>query len=155
MLAVVNRIEHDAFTTVVTKVLCCLSVSPSLAPMHVSGTCDWILPMHTTCFTIFTYQSNNMFTICYITGSVWVHLLSAVVTGLLIWPIIEYATHRWLFHLKPPDSIPFLIAIHFCLHGLHHKVRCIELTVFICLLEEKTPFNTLSNDMTPTNGLKG
>ncbi|XP_046679947.1 fatty acid 2-hydroxylase [Homalodisca vitripennis] len=53
---------------------------------------------------------------------VWVYLGCAVVIGFLIWPMIEYATHRWLFHLKPPDSIPLLIAIHFCLHGLHHKV---------------------------------
>lgn len=52
----------------------------------------------------------------------WMSLVCAVATGMLIWPIIEYATHRWLFHLKPPDSIPFLITVHFCLHGLHHKV---------------------------------
>lgn len=44
------------------------------------------------------------------------------VCGLLLWPLIEYTIHRWIFHLKPPDHSPLLITLHFGLHGLHHKV---------------------------------
>ncbi|XP_050544092.1 fatty acid 2-hydroxylase [Daktulosphaira vitifoliae] len=46
----------------------------------------------------------------------------STVLGLLLWPLIEYTIHRWLFHLQPPDNSPLLITLHFGIHGLHHKV---------------------------------
>lgn len=51
----------------------------------------------------------------------WV--VCSTVLGLLLWPLIEYTIHRWLFHLQPPDNWPILITLHFGIHGLHHKVR--------------------------------
>ncbi|CAG5116803.1 unnamed protein product [Candidula unifasciata] len=41
--------------------------------------------------------------------------------GIFIWTFLEYAIHRWLFHLRPPSNSPFLIRLHFSLHGQHHK----------------------------------
>ena len=44
--------------------------------------------------------------------------------GILVWSLVEYCLHRFLFHLinhVPADS-PFWITIHFFLHGQHHKV---------------------------------
>ena len=43
--------------------------------------------------------------------------------GILVWSLVEYLLHRFLFHLinhVPADS-PFWITIHFFLHGQHHK----------------------------------
>lgn len=43
--------------------------------------------------------------------------------GMLVWTLLEYAVHRWAFHLddKIPDS-GVAILLHFLLHGIHHKV---------------------------------
>lgn len=59
---------------------------------------------------------------CYVIGNYWLHLLGSLLFGFFLWPIFEYAAHRWIFHLKPPENWPFLISLHFGLHGLHHKV---------------------------------
>ncbi|KAM8946015.1 fatty acid 2-hydroxylase [Pelodytes ibericus] len=42
-------------------------------------------------------------------------------TGMLIWTLMEYAIHRYVFHMNPPASNYFLITLHFMLHGQHHK----------------------------------
>ncbi|KAI8475951.1 MAG: hypothetical protein J3K34DRAFT_402474 [Monoraphidium minutum] len=46
-------------------------------------------------------------------------LPALVAVGVLVWQLIEYSLHRWVFHLKPtgPKSIKW----HFMLHGHHHK----------------------------------
>ncbi|KAF0766678.1 fatty acid 2-hydroxylase [Aphis craccivora] len=54
-------------------------------------------------------------------------VISSTILGLLLWPLIEYTIHRWLFHLQPPDNSPLLITLHFGIHGLHHKV-CVILS---------------------------
>ncbi|KAK0085177.1 hypothetical protein PV325_005632 [Microctonus aethiopoides] len=41
--------------------------------------------------------------------------------GLLHWTFLEYVLHKKIFHLKPPSDSKTLIAMHFLLHGLHHK----------------------------------
>ena len=35
--------------------------------------------------------------------------------GVLLWQLIEYSLHRWLFHAAP--STPFTILAHFLMHG--------------------------------------
>ncbi|RYY33615.1 hypothetical protein EON62_04070, partial [archaeon] len=43
--------------------------------------------------------------------------------GLVLWTFVEYAIHRFVFHLD--DRIPdhgIAILLHFLLHGVHHKV---------------------------------
>lgn len=50
-------------------------------------------------------------------------------TGNVIWTIIEYGMHRFLFHIDDvlPDR-PFFLMLHFLLHGIHHYLpmdRCV------------------------------
>lgn len=42
--------------------------------------------------------------------------------GFLLWSILEYLLHRFLFHLEPASDSDFQITMHFFFHGLHHKV---------------------------------
>ncbi|GAB1293669.1 Fatty acid 2-hydroxylase [Apodemus speciosus] len=43
------------------------------------------------------------------------------VLGMLIWTLVEYLIHRFLFHMKPPSNSHYLIMLHFVMHGQHHK----------------------------------
>jgi 4-hydroxysphinganine ceramide fatty acyl 2-hydroxylase len=40
-------------------------------------------------------------------------------TGLLVWTLVEYVMHRFLFHYEPPDK-PWAQRLHFIFHGVHH-----------------------------------
>ncbi|KAJ8302448.1 hypothetical protein KUTeg_018844 [Tegillarca granosa] len=67
------------------------------------------------------------------------HMPVVFALGVLFWTFDEYAIHRWLFHLRPPHQYPFLILMHFILHGQHHKSpmdkgRLVFPTVPACLL---------------------
>lgn len=42
--------------------------------------------------------------------------------GMILWSLLEYLIHRFVFHMKPPASNYYLITLHFLLHGQHHKV---------------------------------
>lgn len=48
-----------------------------------------------------------------------VQLPALVAVGVVIWQLIEYSLHRYIFHLKP--TTPEGIKWHFMLHGHHHK----------------------------------
>lgn len=39
----------------------------------------------------------------------------AVASGMLVWQLIEYSLHRWLFHAVPGS--PLTIVTHFLMHG--------------------------------------
>ncbi|NXB55360.1 FA2H hydroxylase, partial [Struthidea cinerea] len=41
--------------------------------------------------------------------------------GMILWSLVEYLIHRFVFHMKPPASNYYLITLHFLLHGQHHK----------------------------------
>uniref|UniRef100_A0A8C5R4L6 Fatty acid 2-hydroxylase n=1 Tax=Leptobrachium leishanense TaxID=445787 RepID=A0A8C5R4L6_9ANUR len=41
--------------------------------------------------------------------------------GAMVWTLMEYAIHRYVFHMNPPANNYFLITLHFMLHGQHHK----------------------------------
>lgn len=50
------------------------------------------------------------------------HTLAALlVVGAALWTLLEYALHRWLFHMSVDPNSPFWITTHFILHGQHHK----------------------------------
>lgn len=52
-------------------------------------------------------------------------LISFIITflgGVLLWTYIEYALHRYVFHLEPNGDSPLQITLHFTIHGNHHKV---------------------------------
>ncbi|KAF7542197.1 hypothetical protein G7Z17_g11796 [Cylindrodendrum hubeiense] len=74
-------------------------------------------------------------------------------SGLLIWTIVEYGLHRFLFHLDyylPDNRVG--ITLHFLLHGIHHylpmdKYRLVmPPTLFILLA---TPFWYLAHIIIP------
>lgn len=37
------------------------------------------------------------------------------------WPLLEYALHRWVFHLDTSSGSGLRNVLHFLLHGIHHK----------------------------------
>lgn len=49
----------------------------------------------------------------------WMVLISFVI-GLLIWPFVEYALHRFMFHFKPKKTTPRMDRFLFLMHGVHH-----------------------------------
>ncbi|KAK3086295.1 hypothetical protein FSP39_016443 [Pinctada imbricata] len=49
------------------------------------------------------------------------HMPVLFLLGLLMWTLVEYVIHRWLFHMCPPANFPSIIWLHFLLHGQHHK----------------------------------
>lgn len=55
--------------------------------------------------------------------SVMWSFFSMFLFGCVIWSLVEYCLHRFLFHLLPPPDSPFWITFHFFLHGQHHKVQ--------------------------------
>ncbi|KAJ8963443.1 hypothetical protein NQ318_018923 [Aromia moschata] len=42
--------------------------------------------------------------------------------GVLVWTVVEYSLHRWVFHMEPSGDSKVMIYLHFAIHGLHHKV---------------------------------
>lgn len=42
--------------------------------------------------------------------------------GILVWTLIEYVLHRFVFHMDTRNIGSFAKIFHFLLHGLHHKV---------------------------------
>lgn len=46
-------------------------------------------------------------------------LFALVAAGLLLWQLIEYSLHRFIFHAEP--SSYWGITLHFLFHGCHHK----------------------------------
>jgi len=58
-----------------------------------------------------------------------VKTLACFFLGNLIWTILEYSLHRFLFHIDNwlPDKPVFLV-LHFLMHGIHHYLpmdRCV------------------------------
>ncbi|XP_053962340.1 fatty acid 2-hydroxylase isoform X2 [Anastrepha ludens] len=50
-------------------------------------------------------------------------LVAYFAAGILLWTLLEYMLHRFLFHMKINASTnPWLCTFHFMIHGLHHKV---------------------------------
>ena len=41
-----------------------------------------------------------------------------VALGVLLWSLVEYAMHRWVFHYEPGSS--WGKRLHFLMHGVHH-----------------------------------
>lgn len=41
--------------------------------------------------------------------------------GAVLWTLLEYVLHRFLFHARVDDESPFWITAHWTIHGQHHK----------------------------------
>ncbi|XP_050504664.1 fatty acid 2-hydroxylase [Diabrotica virgifera virgifera] len=55
-------------------------------------------------------------------ASPFVPVVLAFVNGVILWTLIEYSLHRWVFHIEPSGHSKAMIYFHFTIHGLHHKV---------------------------------
>lgn len=50
------------------------------------------------------------------------YVIFRIFFGLVLWTLIEYTLHRWLFHIDAQHRSSAFCTFHFLLHGLHHKV---------------------------------
>lgn len=66
-----------------------------------------------------------------------IQLLALLPLGVLLWTLIEYSLHRFVFHLDPPADSKFWIPFHFVIHGQHHKV-CIVKFLSISVTQQCT-----------------
>lgn len=48
-----------------------------------------------------------------------VTFIEMFITGLIVWTLVEYVMHRFLFHYMPADK-PWAQRLHFIFHGVHH-----------------------------------
>nr|ODN96597.1 oxidoreductase [Cryptococcus depauperatus CBS 7855] len=74
--------------------------------------------------------------------------------GVLIWTILEYLMHRFLFHLDfyLPDT-HWAITLHFLLHGVHHYLPMDRLRLVmppLLFIALQTPFTRLAHLIFPT-----
>jgi len=78
----------------------------------------WVVPLVWIPVSLYsTYMCYNAFNQDILTTIV---LFAA---GIIIWTFLEYALHRFLFHLPAPDNGPvWRKYTQFIAHGLHHKV---------------------------------
>jgi 4-hydroxysphinganine ceramide fatty acyl 2-hydroxylase len=74
--------------------------------------------------------------------------------GCVVWTLLEYALHRFLFHLDYylPDR-PVFLMLHFLLHGIHHylpmdRLRLVMPPVLFATLQ--FPFTSLVQSTFPT-----
>ncbi len=54
------------------------------------------------------------------TGTTGRELLAATALGLLVWTLVEYLLHRFVFHFMPKNPGPRLRRLIFLFHGIHH-----------------------------------
>jgi len=85
--------------------------------------------------------------------------LACFLFGNLFWTFIEYAMHRFLFHID--DYLPehqFALLLHFLLHGIHHylpmdRLRLVMPPILFAALS--APFLKLAHALFPANLAKG
>ncbi|CAJ0924868.1 unnamed protein product, partial [Mesorhabditis belari] len=51
-------------------------------------------------------------------AGIWAFLFAG---GVLMWTLVEYLLHRFVFHWHPNTESKTQIVLHFLIHGLHHK----------------------------------
>jgi len=61
-----------------------------------------------------------IYLVCFISAKTNItHIALAFISGILTWSFVEYAIHRWLYHIKPSTSKMFLFIDAF--HQYHHR----------------------------------
>ncbi|CAH2004284.1 unnamed protein product [Acanthoscelides obtectus] len=55
-------------------------------------------------------------------ASPFIPVVLSISEGIVLWTLIEYSLHRWVFHMEPSGKSKSMIYFHFAIHGLHHKV---------------------------------
>lgn len=87
------------------------------------------------------------------TSAAWASTIPCFSLGIVIWTILEYTLHRFLFHVDYylPDK-NWAMLLHFLLHGIHHYLPMDGLrlvmppTLFLAL---ETPFTRLAHLIFP------
>lgn len=78
----------------------------------------WLVPLFWIPAIIYLFQSesldNNPHKLSIKTSN--------VILGIILWTLIEYSLHRWVFHMETKKPNKWNCTFHFILHGLHHKV---------------------------------
>lgn len=88
-----------------------------------------------------------------ITAAAFSKFMICYAAGCVIWTILEYALHRFLFHIDGmlPDK-NWALMLHFLLHGIHHylpmdRLRLVMPPTLFFILE--TPFTKLAHLIFP------
>lgn len=83
-----------------------------------------------------------------------VKTMSCFLLGNVVWTILEYTLHRFLFHIDYylPDA-PWALTLHFMLHGIHHylpmdRLRLVMPPLLFTALSY--PFTQLAHAIFPT-----
>lgn len=53
-------------------------------------------------------------------GIGWWNVLISFAIGLLLWPLVEYLLHRFVFHFSPKNPSERMNRMLFLMHGVHH-----------------------------------
>lgn len=53
-------------------------------------------------------------------GLGWWNVLFSFAIGLLVWPLVEYLLHRFVFHFSPKNPSERMKRVLFLMHGVHH-----------------------------------
>lgn len=71
----------------------------------------------------------------HIAPAAFTYALPCFLFGNLVWTILEYIFHRFLFHIDAllPDH-PAALTIHFLMHGIHHYLPMDRFVLLILLL---------------------
>lgn len=92
------------------------------------------------------------------------HLFLYFIGGIVLWTVLEYSLHRWVFHLNAESGGVFICTFHFLLHGLHHKVPFdpyrlvfppVPATILAALFYQPLPFLTSCPKIMLAGGLLG
>ncbi|KAL4073543.1 hypothetical protein J3A83DRAFT_4229344 [Scleroderma citrinum] len=92
--------------------------------------------------------------VSFLTLGVFLKTLPWFILGNLVWTLVEYGMHRFLFHIDEflPDK-PVFLTLHFLLHGIHHympmdRLRLVMPPILFAILQ--VPFTQLGYSVVPT-----
>lgn len=103
---------------------------------------------------MFHSSSFNPSAISTIPASAFAKTGACFLVGNVIWTLLEYTLHRFLFHIDGvlPDK-PFFLMLHFLLHGIHHYLPMDGLRLVmppILFFTLQLPFTQLAHAIFPT-----
>lgn len=103
---------------------------------RLSHTPWWVIPTVWTPMVLLCYQQASQL------GAFSAATMSLLfVAGLVMWTVMEYVFHRFLFHMddRLPTSSQTVLTVHFLIHGVHHflpmdKERLVMPPALMCIL---------------------
>ncbi|KAF7638690.1 RRM domain-containing protein, partial [Meloidogyne graminicola] len=82
----------------------------------------WIIPLvWLPLVTFFLLQGYNLLINDFGQSIGFFFTFSLFMFGILIWTLLEYSLHRFIFHWHPNPNSKQQLTLHFLIHGLHHK----------------------------------